>query len=95
VNTLYKGHDALSDIITDGTGVNESFVNHDKIRNHINTQNVSHVEGCDRILGRPLQKKAIRLCAYQYTYLIKNLLYEEATEDSIMNSLEKKTYGIF
>ncbi|XP_044005453.1 uncharacterized protein LOC122850360 [Aphidius gifuensis] len=87
---IYKGHDAAA---IEVTNMNERSINHDEIHNFIETRYVSPVEGCDRILGRSLQKKShsiMRLPVHlpnQQTVMIS----DEATDDSIRTALEKNT----
>ena len=52
---IYKGPDAADVVFTES---NESVINHDEIRNFIETRYVNPVEACDRTFGRPLQGKS-------------------------------------
>ncbi|XP_044012567.1 uncharacterized protein LOC122855319 [Aphidius gifuensis] len=89
---IYKGHDAAAvEVVDETSDIGE--LNHDEIRNYIETRYVGPVEACDRIMGRSLQKKShsiMRLPVHlpnQQSVIIS----DEGTEDSIRTALEKTT----
>ncbi|XP_044005460.1 uncharacterized protein LOC122850368 [Aphidius gifuensis] len=90
---IYKGHDAAAVEVIDGTNNKEGELNHDEIRNYIETRYVSPVEACDRIFGRSLQKKShsIMRLPVHLPNQQSVIFSDEGTEDSIRTALEKTT----
>ncbi|XP_036144291.1 uncharacterized protein LOC118646109 [Monomorium pharaonis] len=54
---VYKGHDAATVVIS-GTAAEDNCINHDEIRDYIDTRYVGPVEACWRILNKNLQEKS-------------------------------------
>ncbi|XP_044005498.1 uncharacterized protein LOC122850412 [Aphidius gifuensis] len=86
---IYKGHDAASIVLIDSN----KNIEHDEIKNHIETRYVGPVEACDRIFGRPLQQKShsiIRLPVHLSNQ--QNVtLTDEAGEESIRAAMDQHT----
>ncbi|XP_044019984.1 uncharacterized protein LOC122860299 [Aphidius gifuensis] len=87
---IYKGHDKAAAQITNNNNNdnnNNNTIDHDEIKNHIDSRYVSPVEACDRIYGRPLQNKnhsIIRLPVYlpnEQSITIS----DEASEEAMMH----------
>ena len=87
---IYKGHDAAGITITEGES---TAIEHDEIRNYIETRYVGPVEACWRILSKPLQDKS-----HSITRLRVHLpnaqsitFQDENNDDGIRAALEKRT----
>ncbi|XP_034934873.1 uncharacterized protein [Chelonus insularis] len=89
---VYKGHDCAT-VTVGETSSDNSVVNHDEIKNYIETRYVSPIEATWRILSKPLQEKShsiVRLPLHlpnQQSITIDI----EMNEDEMTNALADKT----
>ncbi|XP_015124346.1 uncharacterized protein LOC107046271 [Diachasma alloeum] len=87
-----KGHDAAAIEVSD-SGITENVIEHDEIRNFLETRYVSPVEACDRILSHSLQDKShsvMRLPVHLPNQ--QNVTFiDTADEGAIQDALEKTT----
>ncbi|XP_043463102.1 uncharacterized protein LOC122501545 [Leptopilina heterotoma] len=98
---IYKGHDAASVIIGDSNNTEneESYIlNHDEIKNYIETRYVSPPEACGRILSNDLQGRShsvYRLPIHlqnQQSVVIDNIDDPEAIRSALSRSTELSAY---
>ncbi|XP_044019589.1 uncharacterized protein LOC122860013 [Aphidius gifuensis] len=87
------GHDAAFIVVTDTTNSTDKPIDHDEIKNHIETRYVSPVEACDRIFGRPLQHKShsISRLPVHLPNQQSVIIDDEAGKESIRASMDKQT----
>lgn len=87
---VYKGHDSATVIIENTP--NEIIVNHDEIKNYVDTRYVGPVEACYRIFNKPLQQKShsiVRLPIHlhdQQCVIITDDNMEQSLNDAVNKS---------
>lgn len=89
---IYKGHDAAA-IVVSGT-TDDQPIEHDEIRNYIETRYVGPVEACWRILSKPLHDKShsiMRLPIHLQNQQNVTINDEVDDDDAIRIALQKQT----
>ncbi|XP_046745540.1 uncharacterized protein LOC124410885 [Diprion similis] len=87
---IHKGHDAAAVTVVDG---NPSIVEHDEIRDYLETRYVGPVEACWRILSKPLHDKShsITRLPVHLPNQQSIIIQDEHNEDGIRAALDKQS----